>query len=555
MLFAAPFMLRAQVVFELSEEAVIERLKEDIHTLASEEMEGREAGTQGERKAAAYLKERMAEMGLQPLFDGSFYQEFPFPGHWVRGNDNTLAFKEREFVHGEDYVVLPGSASGYVQAPAVHVGYGLSITEGVPGFESWCDYALLGDIGGRFFIMEFYLPELLDTLADVSPFLVVQQKIRLAAERGAAGVIFVNTGGSRPDPPADLRISRQAFDLPVLFAGYEVLHHLMTDHHAQLSLNTDLYREDHTGINVAGYIDNQAATTVVIGGHYDHVGYGAQGSRSPGSNAVHYGADDNASGTAGVLEMARHIANSSLDRNNYLFIAFSAEEKGLIGSRYFTESDAYDMSRVNYMFNLDMIGRLENETLTMIGTGSSPVWDGLIDTFAPAHFAVRKNPGGRGGSDHTSFYLKEIPVLFFFTGVHDDYHRPEDTPDKINYPGAAEIISFALDLAEELDAGERVPFSTSPAPAAGRTRAAGPSLGLMPDHGFDGEGLRVMSVSGNGPARAAGLLDGDVIVRIDSRQVMEIGSYMEALSGLRPGSRVIVVVVREGEEVSLEVAL
>ncbi len=547
----------AQEVFDFSQRAVIERLKQDIYTLASEEMEGREAGTDGEKKAAAYIKQRMAEVGLQPLFNGSYLQEFPFAGGWVWGTENHFSYLAHSFSHGEDYYVLPGSGIGSLSAPFVHVGYGLSGLVHLEGFEDYCDYALHGEIDGYVAVMDIFMPEALDTLVDMAFLQIIQQKVRTASEKGAAGIVFVNTRSERGNPPVDLRISRQLFDFPVIFAEDHVLSALMADQQGLIALETDLYREELSGLNVAGYIDNQADKTVVIGGHFDHVGYGTRGgSRSPGVVAVHPGADDNASGTAGVLEAARYISSSTINNQNYLFIAFGAEEKGLIGSRYFTESDAYDIEKVNYMFNFDMIGRLEDGALTLLGTGSSPAWDGMIDLMTPDQLSVRKSPGGRGGSDHTSFYVKDIPVLFFFTGLHDDYHRPEDTPDKINYEGAADIIGFGLQMIEHLDPMDRVPFSqTSTSGQARRARADGPVLGLMPDHAYDGAGLRVLAVSDNQPAQRAGLQHGDIIMRINDHEIQEIQTYMEAMGTISAGEKIVLVVKRGEEELMLDVQM
>ncbi|MDR4987728.1 MAG: M20/M25/M40 family metallo-hydrolase [Bacteroidales bacterium] len=554
LLFSAllyPLSAFAQQAFDFSDDAVIARLKEDIYTLASEEMEGREAGTPGEARAAEYIKMRMQEVGLEPVFDDSFYQEFPFPGEWVWGENNHLSVAGHDFRHGDDYYVLPGSAAGEWTASYVYVGFGLGETQ----YEGYDDYALLDDLDGKFFVMEFFLPAELDTLPDLRTFQMIFQKMRLAQEKGAAGIIFVNSQSEREDPPVDLRMSRRGFDIPLLFAEETLLDHLLSDTASTLSLQTDIFRKDHTGINVAGYLDMQAEYTVVIGAHYDHVGYGAQGSRRPGSNEIHYGADDNASGTAGILEAARYISDSDAFGNyNYLFIAFSAEEKGLVGSRYFTESDAYDMEKINYMFNLDMIGRMEENTLTLIGTGTSPVWDELIDSTAPEHFNIRKNPGGRGGSDHTSFYLKDIPVIFFFTGVHEDYHTPGDTPDKIDYKSTLEIIQFSLNLVKALENKDKLAFSSAPSPAGTQRRTDGVTLGVMPDHGFDGEGLRIMTVTADRPAYHAGMVSGDIIISINELPVREIHSYMEALSGLSPNTKATVVVLRDEEKVELEVS-
>lgn len=545
----------SQVVFDFSEGPVIARMATDVYTLASDEMEGREAGTEGERKAAEYIKVRMKQAGLQPLFDGSYYQEFPFPGEWVWGIENSFTYMDHTFEHGVDYYVLPGSSGGSFSAPFIHVGYGLTGMTGVEGYEDYCDYALHADVEGRFFVMEFYVPQPLDTISDRRLYQLLFRKIGTAVEKGAAGIVFVNTKSGRDDPPMDLRMARMQFDIPILFAEPQVLHALMDVQEGDIVVDADIYREDHTGINVAGYIDNNAPYTVVIGAHYDHVGYGGSGSRSQGEHAIHPGADDNASGTAGMLEAARYISSSTLQQHNYLFIGFSAEEKGLIGSRYFTGSDAYDIDRINYMFNFDMIGRLNEKTLTMIGTGTSPKWDELIDSHAPDHFNIRKSPGGRGGSDHTSFYLKGIPVLFFFTGIHEDYHRPGDTADKINYDGARDIVFFGLDMIKTLDGMDRLAFTTASAGEPSRPRTQTVALGLMPDHAFEGEGLRVMSVSDDRPAQKAGIQDGDVIIRINDKQVLEIHTYMEAMGTVSAGDKIEVTIIRDEEEHCLEVAL
>lgn len=548
------FSLNAQVAYDFSDDAVMSRLKEDIYTLASDEMEGREAGTDGERKAAAYISERMQEAGLEPLFDGSFYQEFPFPGDWVWGTNNTLSYNGHDFEHGTDYYVLPGSASGTWTISVVDVGFGLSNLDDTEGFEDYCDYEGVEDLEGKIFMMEFFFPEALDTLADRGLHRLIFQKIRLAEEKGAAGIIFVNTRSTRKDPPIDLRITRRVFDMPVLFAGEEIASLIRYEEPELIHIQTELYREDNTGINVAGYLDNQAEHTVVIGAHYDHVGYGGHGSRSPGVHAIHYGADDNASGTAGVLEKARFLtATGQATQYNYIFIAFSAEEKGLVGSRYFTDSEAYDMDKINYMFNLDMIGRMEDHSLSLIGTGSSPSWEILIEKSAPEHFNIRKSPGGRGGSDHTSFYVKNIPVLFFFTGIHDDYHTPEDTADKINYEGAKEIIAFGIDMMLALDQKEQLVFTQSGAPAQTRTREDMVTLGLMPDHAFDGEGLRILAVSDDRPAQKAGIQNGDIIIQINDIKILEIQTYMEALSNISGGQPIRVIIQREEEQIEIEV--
>ncbi len=539
----------AQQAVDFSESAVIERLRQDLEYLASDELEGREAGTEGELKAALFLKQRMQEIGLKPVFGSSYFQEFDFSGSWEWDEDNSLTIGGNGFEHGDDFFTLPGSVNATVSAAVIDVGYGL---HGVAGFD---DYGGLSDIEGKIFLMEYYVSPEMNAASGLSSREQLENKLAVAEEKGAAAVMFKNSHSSMSDPRVNLRVSSEALNIPVLFVKGEVASALEAHAGQEITLTTSINRPALQSLNVAGYIDNQAETTVVIGGHYDHLGYGGRSSRSPDERLIHYGADDNASGTAGVLEAALYFSNSTLTNNNYLFIAFGAEEKGLVGSRHFTTSDDYDMSRVNYMFNLDMIGRLTDNRLTMIGTGSSPSWDGLIDRLAPEHLEVRKSPGGLGGSDHAPFYMRDIPVIFFFTGTHVDYHRPSDTPDKINYEGSYQILSLMYSMAGELDGMERLAFSKAPVADNQQRRMEGPTLGLMPDHTFDGEGLKVQAVIENRPAQQAGLKDGDVIIRINDKEIREIQTYMEALGTLQRGNKANVVVKRGEEEVSLQVQL
>lgn len=540
----------AQKAFDFSEEAVIERLRQDVNTLASDEMEGREAGTPGERLAAEYIKQRMEEIGLQPMFDDSFLQEFTFPGQWIITPGNFMSVAGRLFYPGESYNPLPVSGDATAESTAIYAGRGMN------GFMGINDYQDLGNIKGKIFVIEYFLPQHIENENDLSQVEIINMKLEAAIEHGASGVVFVNTFSERENPRIRLRGNQPRQAIPVVFAAQEIAGMLTEDPEVIVSISTQLEREIFSAVNVAGYLDNNAPTTVVIGGHYDHLGWGGSGSRSPGEAAIHPGADDNASGIAGVLEAARYLSNSTLTNNNYVFIAFSAEEKGLLGSRYFSESDAYDMDKINYMFNFDMIGRLEEGNISLIGTGTSPAWDGLIDELAPEHFNIRKSPGGMGGSDHSAFYMKDIPVIFFFTGIHDDYHRPGDTPDKVNFQGASQILAFSLQMIERIDKNdEPLEFSSTPMPERRQRRSDGVTLGIMPDHAYDGQGMRVQAVIEDRPAQKAGMQDGDIIIRIENIDVQEIYSYMGALENLRKGQTVKVTVMRGEEKVIIDVVL
>lgn len=542
-------LIFSQVSFEFTPEKITERLKEDVYTLSSAEMEGREAGTEGERMAASYIQAEMEEAGLSPLFGESYLQEFEFYGDWTFGPENFLVINEEEFSLNQDFFVLPNSAADRVYAQAVYVGFGLEE-------ENYNDYENLSGLEDKVFFMEYFLPRELDDGSARLPLEILQKKIETATKKGALAVIFLNSREDRTDPPTGLNQRLGKENIPVFFAKTEVLEYWQQMAGEEyIFLSAELERESYTAYNVGGYWDNQAVSTVVIGGHYDHLGLGGSGSRSPGEVAIHYGADDNASGIAGMLEAARFLTQSDLTSNNYIFIGFSAEEKGLLGSRHFTQSDAYEMEQVNYMLNFDMIGRKEDNNITLYGTGTSPVWESTIDTYAGEELNVRKSPGGQGGSDHANFYRQDIPVLFFFTGIHDDYHKPTDTPDKINFEGMHTILSFSYDMMEALDGMGKLAFTETAVTRRGSRRGQGPTLGLMPDHAFEGEGLKIQAVSENQPAQKAGMKDGDIIIRIGEVRVSDIYTYMEALGTVNASETVKVLITREGEELELEVKL
>jgi len=539
----------AQAQWGFSPAETKERLQSDIIFLSSDELEGREAGTPGEMKAAEYIRNEMKEAGLQPMFSDSYFQDFEFPGEWLLGDDNILVIKDESFTLHQDYFVLSNSASASLNQQAVYVGFGLEN-------EDHNDYSELSELEGKIFFMEYHLPTNMDNNSIRQPLEVLQQKVETALQKGASAIIFVNTQSAKADPPTSLNQRLGKEEIPLLFARNHVFEYWQQiEPQTEIVLMVDLARESFTAYNVAGMINNNAEYTVVFGAHYDHLGYGGMGSRSPGVNAIHPGADDNASGTAGVLEMARYLSQSDLTNQNYIFVAFSAEEKGLIGSRYFATSDAFDSENVSYMFNFDMLGRVENTNITLYGTGTSPLWDSVIDFYTPEGLTVRKSPSGMGSSDHTNFYRENIPVLFFFSGLHEDYHRPSDTEDKINYEGMLSILEMASDMVRGLSDAGKLPFTETAMPERQTARRQGPTLGIMPDHAFDGEGLRIQGVSENNPAQKAGLKGGDVIIRIGETKISDIYTYMQAMGGLKNADSVVVKIVRDETEMDMNVIL
>lgn len=309
------------------------------------------------------------------------------------------------------------------------------------------------------------------------------------------------------------------------------------------------------GANVVAYLDNGAANTIVIGAHYDHLGkgYGHFSLDANGEGQIHNGADDNASGVAGVLELARYFSQNGVkEKCNFLFICFSAEEAGLIGSKYFTEHPTLDLTKVQCMFNMDMIGRLnEGKALFVSGTGTAPDFEPLIDKTSTS-LVVKKDSSGIGPSDHTAFYLKNVPVLFFFTGVHSDYHKPSDDTEKINTQGEAEVIAYVATLAEKIADMPKLTFLQTRSKEK-KGAAFKVTLGIMPDYSFDKGGVKADDIVEGKPGMKAGMKKGDIILQIGEYPTADIYAYMEALAKFKAGDTTTLKVKRGSEELTLKV--
>jgi hypothetical protein len=307
-----------------------------------------------------------------------------------------------------------------------------------------------------------------------------------------------------------------------------------------------------TGNNVLGYIDNNAKNTVIIGAHYDHLGFGGEGSLYRDSiKAIHNGADDNASGVAVMLNIAAKLKNKN-SQNNYLFMAFSGEEMGLLGSNYFVKNPTLDLKKVSYMINMDMVGRLKKDSaLAVYGTGTSPIFKQVLKAHNDA-FKLIQRASGIGPSDHTSFYLADIPVLHFFTGQHEDYHKPGDDSEKLNYKGMQNISTYLFAIISDLDNNGKLTFRKTKNESEETPRFK-VGLGVIPDYLFDGKGMRIDGISEDKPAQKAGLQKGDIVIKLGDALVVDMMSYMKALATYKKADQTKVVVKRAGEEVEKEI--
>lgn len=302
--------------------------------------------------------------------------------------------------------------------------------------------------------------------------------------------------------------------------------------------------KERKGKNVIAFLDNNASTTVVIGAHFDHLGDDGRGNslEKEAKGKIHNGADDNASGTAGVLELARYYStNTEKEPVNFLFICFSAEEAGLIGSKYFTNHPTLALSNINFMLNMDMIGRLIDSTqkLLIFGTGTSNVFEPTLLSINKNQFQLVLDSSGIGPSDQTSFYLKKIPVLHFFTGQHSDYHKATDDIEKINFNGEAKVLDFIIDVTNQLILKPKLQFYETRQKNEGNKTSFKVTLGIMPDYGFQGKGLRIDAVNKDKPAEKAGLKDGDIITKIGAFNIENIYDYMKALANFNKGQKTL----------------
>ncbi len=309
--------------------------------------------------------------------------------------------------------------------------------------------------------------------------------------------------------------------------------------------------------NVVAFVDNAAQYTVIIGAHYDHLGEGELGGSREANPAgkIHHGADDNASGVAALLELARILENNNhIEEHNYLFIFFSGEEEGLQGSKYWTEHPTANLENINYMLNLDMVGRLDSLTRKLVvhGVGTSPDFGKHLEASNKRNLSLVFDSSGVGPSDFTSFYRKQIPVLGFFTGQHADYHKETDTPDKINYEGQKDVVELILSLVMRLDSLPKQPFTETKEKQMGRSRFK-VSMGIMPDYTYSGQGVKVDGVTDDKPAAKAGLKAGDIVVKMGADDISDMAAYMRVLSKLEAGTTLQVKVKRGDEELTLPV--
>jgi hypothetical protein len=602
------------------------RLRRDITFLASDACEGRGVTTEGIRKAADYIAGEFRKAGLKPGgVDGTYFQPFTIPGavqegpaeFSVRGpKGQVVSFKQ-----GVDFYPMGLGHAGKVNGlPAVFVGFGITnkpdveaeanpitgdkATEKAAGVtnkpdDGYDDYAGL-DVADKVVFILRDAPEKVASGEKRRRLTAFASKVASAESHHAAAVVFVNDAATAADGDDLLDFNFTALmsargGIPVLHAHRSVLESMLSGGAKELrdieegvakdlqprsrqlegwsvNLSVKMKRDKVVLKNIIGVLEGAgslADQTVVVGAHYDHLGFGGPFSTGSASlarskkMAIHHGADDNGSGTTTVLELARRIAATApSERRRIVFMTFSGEEINLLGSAHYTKNPVFPLEDTVAMVNLDMVGRLHRdddgneEKLLVEGSGTAKTFDALLESVnRDFHFKLVKKPTGMGPSDHASFYLKKVPVIFCWTGLHGDYHRPSDTADKIDVPGMRKIADFAQELIVHIASEKQRPEFVqvkSATPTTGNV----PRLGIRPSYeDTEEKGMLLDDVSPGGPAAKAGLKGGDRIVEVAGKPVRNLESYMTVMGGQKKTGTLDIVILRDGKRLPIKIQL
>lgn len=575
-------------------------MKQSVEFLASDALEGRLIGTPGIDQASDFIADTFSRLGLQtvPGLEG-YFQPFTLTTHVdPDAHRSVLAIGDRKLKLDQDYIPLHLSAEGSARGPVVFVGYGI-----VDPAHHLDDYAGQ-DVKGKIVLLMRYEPHRDDGTskfapdhADWSTDATIPQKIQNAIDRGASAVVLVNPPMYHSDEGLIPFFRQYPFKAkaPVVQVSVEVADQMLkesgapplktlqtaldqTVHSTSLALkNTEVTltvafaRTQKKVRNVVALLPGKGAHAdeyVVVGAHYDHLGHGGPGSLAPWSHGIHHGADDNASGTTAMLALADRFAHLGPQPRSIVFIAFTAEEEGLLGSAHFVNNCPIATGKIVSMLNLDMVGRVRDEMLLIGGEGTAENFPGMVkqaDEGLPLKLG-QFGKGGIGPSDHTSFALKKIPVLFFFSGMHMDYHRPTDTADKINFEGMKQVVELGERIVEAMTTmpreqyvskydGSGLPGLMMKATGAAVKRA---SLGAIPDYaqGEDAtEGMRIGGIVPGSPADKLGLKQGDLIVRFNGAAIGNMMEYTAALDKAKPGQTVQLKILRDKHPIELDATL
>jgi hypothetical protein len=573
-----------------------------IKFLASPEMRGRATGSPELEKAAAYIRDQFRGMHLKPISGDSYYQNFEVTTSARLGKKNDLAYTtgagSQSLTFQQDFIPLNLSSAGEVSGNVVFAGFGITSPE-----YNYDDYAGV-DVKGKIVLLLRHEPQEFDekSVFEGKVYTAHSQIFSKAANakfHGAKAVLLVNDvathtgdgdelekfGGAEGPDNAGIEfvqvkanvvnrwLALSGKNLEGIETGIDKDLHpesFALPEQLRLDLDVDIAREVKTVHNVVGYLPGETSEYIVVGAHYDHLGLGGQFSLAPSlTGTVHPGADDNASGTAGVLELAGWFSHQPKRKRGILFLTFAGEELGLLGSSYYVNHPLLPLKDDDAMINMDMIGRIRDRKIYVGGVGTGTTFGPLLKQLVPKHDfeADLTEKAGYGSSDHTSFTTKQVPVLFFFSGLHADYHKPSDTWDKIDAPDAVRLLNLVADVADHLtDSSPRPQFvrvaeAEPPGevanPHAGKVTGGGygPDFGSIPDFTELPNGVRFADVRPGSPAAKAGLKPGDILTQFDGKPIQNLYDFTYALRASHAGQEVLVKVLRGNQTIEAKVLL
>lgn len=532
----------------------LKQIKADIAYLASDELTGRATGTEGERMSAEYIAKAFAANKLEPKGDQGYFQKFSITTLRIADKSSEFKLNGTPLTLYQEYYPLSYTANtAEVNGAVVDAGFGI-VTEERNDYESI-------SAKGKVVFINIGSPDGIHPHSKYLAWHGVSIRVDEAIKQGAAAVVFYRSNEQVEKPSGELSLKMNPSTIPVLFLDQV---RSSAEDVAFSSIKLKILTDEDWGYNVIGFNDNGAEHTVVIGAHHDHLGQGQHGnSLAENTNEIHNGADDNASGTAALVAISKLLKSSKKwnKNNNYLFIAFSGEELGLVGSKYFVNHPTIDLKTVNYMINMDMIGMLNEEKVLMIsGVGTSPSFKESLTTLEKTMEGISSttlSSSGIGPSDHTSFYLKGIPSLHYFTGAHDHYHKPTDDIENLNYEGEVYVIQHIIDLITILNDQGKLPYSQTKdesKSSEGKSRMnLEVTLGVVPNYGFGGEGMQIDAVREGKPGAIAGIQAKDIIISLAGVSIGNMQDYMTALRTLKKGDSADVVVKRGEEIITLKV--
>jgi Peptidase family M28/PDZ domain/PA domain len=572
-----------------------------VKFLSSPEMRGRASGSVELEKAASFIRDRFRSMNLKPLAGDSYFQDFEVTASARLGAHNKLSYSSGRHKTAlkvqQDFVPLNLSSAGRISGEVVFAGYGITAPE-----YNYDDYAGL-DAKDKIVLVLRHEPQEFDdkSVFEGKVYTVHAQIFSKAANakmHGAKAVLMINDAAAHPNDTDQLdkfgttagpanagiefaQVKAEVAEKWLALAGKSlpaIEASIDKDLHPQslalpptltLDLDIDIKREVKTVHNVGAYWPGETSEYTIIGAHYDHLGLGEQFSLAPSlAGTVHPGADDNASGTAGVLELAHWFSKQPKHKRGILFLTFAGEELGLLGSSYYANHPVLPLENAVAMINMDMIGRIRDHKVYVGGVGTGTSFPALLKDATARHDfqADITERGGYGSSDHTSFTAKHVPVLFFFSGLHADYHKPSDTWDKIDAPDAVRLLDLIADVTNRLTDGSPRPqyVRVVEAQQAGETASHsgtssgsgyGPDFGSIPDFTEIPNGVRFADVRPGSPAAKAGLKAGDVLTQFDGKPIQNLYDFTYALRAKKPGQEVLVKVLRGTETIEAKVLL